>query len=296
VVLAGGDPDEAVTVRVSPADLVVGAGEAAFARVRVRPCRRHWRGQPVTHPFQVTAVPEGGGPLIANGAMLEDPVLPRWLGKAVAAVLALAVLLGVAWMTLLRPVVRSAAQNAVAVPMAAAAARAGKADQSAAAAKSAADKASGDTDALGKKLVDKGVLKKGEVPGVTDGTPPPTTRPAVPPAPFDQRLTVEVAATRTDTQSLTVPDKQTLSITDLLYENPQGDTGTVTIRIGDTVLFRKGLANFRDLTDHFVSPIVLTAGQRLVLDVQCTAQGKSAADTSCRTAMVVVGTIAGPTN
>jgi hypothetical protein len=189
--------------------------------------------------------------------------------------------------------VRSAAQNAVAAPLAAAQRQAGAADQAAGAAKAAADKASGDSSALGKKLVEKGVLKPSDVAGGNTVTPPPPPKPAVPPAPFDERLTVEVAATETDTQSLTVEAKQALSITDLLYENPQGDTGTVTIRVDDTVLFRKGLANFRDLTDHFVSPIVVKAGQQLILEVQCAAQGKAAPDASCRTALVVVGTIAG---
>jgi hypothetical protein len=295
VALAGGDPDEAVAVRVSPASLVVDPGQAAFARIRVRPTRRRWTGQPASHPFQVTALLDGGAPLTTNGTMLEDPVLPRWLGKAVAAVLVLAALGAAAWLTVLRPAVRSAAQNAVAAPMAAAQRQASAAQQSAGAAQVAADKAGGESKALGTKLVEKGVLKKDDVPN-TDATPPAPVKQATPPAPFDQRLTVEVAATKTDTSSFTVAAKQTLSITDLLYENPQGDTGTVTIRTGDTVLFRKGLANFRDLTDHFVSPIVLTAGRQLILEVECATQGKAAPDTSCRTALVLVGTIAGTTS
>jgi hypothetical protein len=294
VALAGGDPDEELSVRVTPSTLIVGPGEAAFARVRVRPARRRWTGQPVSHPFQVTAAPDGGAPLVSAANMLEDPVLPRWLGKAVAAVVVLALIAAGAWFALLRPAVRSAAQSAVAAPVAAVRAQAAKSDQSATAAKAAADKASGQTGALSKTLVEKGVLKKADVTaagGAGGATPPPPVRVAVPPAPFDQRLTVAVAATRNGTQSITVPAKQTLSITDLVYENPQGDTGTLTIRIGSRVLFSKGLANFRDLTDHFVSPIVLTPGQQLVLDVTCATQGKAAADTSCRTALIVLGAV-----
>jgi hypothetical protein len=63
----------------------------------------------------------------------------------------------------------------------------------------------------------------------------------------------------------------------------------VTIRIGDQVLFLKGLANFRDLPDHFVSPIVLTAGQKLTMDVHCTAAGKLADGPSCKIALIMVG-------
>jgi len=294
VELSGLDPDEALIVRVSPATLIVGPGEAAFARVRVRPTRRRWTGQPVSLPFQVTAVPEGGAPLTSSGSMLSDPVLPRWLGKAVAAVLVLGLIAAGAWFALLRPVVRSAAQSAVAVPVAQMQAQSKKNDQSATVAKAAADKASAETGALGTKLVEKGVLTKNDAKGIggaTAATPPPATPAAVPPAPFDQRLTVTIPVTQTGNQTITVPAKQTLSITDLVYENPQGDIGTLTIRIDDTVLFGKGLANFRDLTDHFVSPIVLTAGQKLILDVKCATQGKAAADTSCRTALIVLGTV-----
>ncbi|MEN3361654.1 MAG: hypothetical protein V7637_5636 [Mycobacteriales bacterium] len=294
VELVGQDPDEELAIRVSPATLIVGPGEAAFARIRVRPTRRRWTGQAVSHPFQVTATPEGGTPMVAAGSMLEDPVLPRWLGKAVAVVLVLGLLAAGAWFALLRPAVRSAAQSAVAAPMAQTQAQSRKADQSATAAKAAADKASGQTGALGKTLVEKGVLQKKDVTGVAGAgaaTPPPPAPVVVPPAPFDQRLTTVVAATKTGTQTITIAPKQTLSITDLVYENPQGDTGTLTIRIGDRVLFGKGLANFRDLTDHFVSPIVLTAGQTLVLDVNCATQGKAATDTSCRTALIVLGAV-----
>ena len=296
VLLAGGDPDEAVVVRLVPDDLVVGPGQAAFAKVRVKPAKRRWAGQPVTHPFTVTASPDGAPPLRADGAMLAEPVLPRWLGKAVAAVLALAVLAAAAWFGLLRPAVKSAAQDAVRAPLAAAQAaaskandEAGKAGAAAGQAKSAAEKASADTAGLGAKLVERGVLKKGEVKDVTDGTPPPA---ATPSTPFEQRLTLDTPVTKTLSRPYTVPDKLVLSITDLTYENPEGDIGTVTVRIDGDVLFLKGLANFRDDPNHYVSPIVLGPKQTLTVEVTCTAQGKSAPDATCRTALIVGGTLA----
>lgn len=292
--LSGVDPDEAVLIRVSPPRLLVGPGQAAFARVRVRPARRRWTGPSVSYPFQVAAAPDGAPPLAATGTMLADPVLPRWLGKAVALVLVLAGLAAAAWFGLLRPAVRSAAQDAVRAPLAAAQAQAGQASQAAGQAKAAADQAAAGSTALGKKLVDKGVLKKSELPAdATVAPPPPPTTPAPPPAPalpFSKRVTTTASANQDGSTPFTVPDKQVLSVTDLTYENPQGDSGTVTIRIGDQVLFLKGLANFRDLPDHFVSPIVLTAGQKLTVDLHCTAPGKLASGPSCRIALIMVGT------
>jgi hypothetical protein len=300
VELTGSDPDDEVSVKVQPAYLVVGPGEAAFARVLVKPTRRRWTGTPVSHPFQVVAVPENSPALASAGNMYETPVLPRGTGKAIATVVALGLLASGIWFGLLRPVVRSAAQDAVAAPVAQVQQQAKKADQSATAAKAQASSAKAQTDGLSTKLVQKGVLtpKDAKDAGATTTATPVPVRPATSPtvaaaasAPFDQRLTTTVAATQNGTQSITVPAKQTLSITDLVYENPQGDTGTLTIKINDTVLFSKGLANFRDLTDHFVSPIVLTPGEKLVLDVQCSTQGKAATDTSCRTALIVLGAV-----
>jgi len=295
VQLAGADPDEAVAVRVSPADLVLDPDRAAFAKVRVSPVKRRWTGQPLTHPFVVTAAREGAPPLQADGTMVEEPVLPHWLGRAVAAVLALAVLAAVAWYALLRPAVRSAAQDAVKAPMAVAAGQAQKASTAANAAnaaastaKAAADQAGADTGALGKTLVDEGVLDKKKLPPHLGqgATPPPTQPPA---APFDRRLTVAMAANNTATDTYPVPDKKVLAITDLIYQNWQGDAGTMVVRVGDRVLIQKGLANFRDDADHLVSPIVLHAGDVLTLDVRCTAVGKAAPDTTCRAAVTVDG-------
>jgi hypothetical protein len=311
--LAGTDPDEAVAVRVAPAHIVVPAGVAAFAKVQVSPTRRRWTGQPATHPFQVTATPEDGPPLAVDGTMVEQPVLPSWLGRAAAVAAALAVLALIGWFALLRPAVRSAAEDAaakeaaktVAAPMAKVQADSAKANDTAAAAQEAAAASAAGTNAMGKKLEEKGVLKPGEVPpvvlpppapGQPSPTPLPTTSPVVAPqavaGPLSQRLPLSTPKGTTKATNFPVGAKQELSLTDVFYENPQGDTGTLTVKAGTKVLFTKGLANFRDLADHFVSPIVLAPGTNLTLQVTCVQPGKTAAANQCSDALVLVGTVA----
>ncbi|MYW11801.1 hypothetical protein GT034_26115, partial [Streptomyces sp. SID2563] len=100
-------------------ELQVAPGKAEFAKLRVRPVKRMWRGTPVTHPFQVfaaTQVAEGQDPVepvLVDGSYEQEPLLPRWLPRALitAAVLVLA-LVGL-WYALLRPAVKSAAREAV---------------------------------------------------------------------------------------------------------------------------------------------------------------------------------------
>jgi hypothetical protein len=279
--------------------MVVDAGQAAFAKVRVSPTRRRWTGQPATHPFQVTASRDDGPPLVVDGTMVEQPVLPSWLGKAAALALVLAVLALAGWLALLRPAVRSAAQDAAAdsteAPMAAVRADTAKAQEDAVAAQQAAAQSAGGTSELGKKLVEKGVLKPSDVPkSVVGGKAPLVAAPAAAAsAPFSRRLTLATGANGTARTTHTVGDKQVLSLTDLFYENPQGDTGTLTVQVGDRVLFSKGLANFRDLADHFVSPLVLSPGTTLTLRVNCRQPGKTAQANQCSNALVLVGRIAG---
>lgn len=299
--VTGDDPDEAVVVSTRPERMVVAPGEAGFVRIRVRPTRRRWTGTAVTLPFRVVAARSATEAQTADGVMLQEPVLPRWLGKAVAVAAVVAALLAVAWVALLRPVVRTAAQAAVAEPVAAAAATADRAAKDAAGARTSADaagaaagqakKTAGDaaagTTAIRDKLVEKNVLDSGEVtlpPGGGTGTP---GRVVVDGTNYRQRLESIAAAGATARPRLTATGKQRLLLTDVFFENPQGDTGTVTVSIGETVLFRKSLANFRDVDDHFITPLMLRGGETLTFAVTCERPGVG--QDRCRPALLLVG-------
>ena len=86
-------------------------------------------------------------------------------------------------------------------------------------------------------------------------------------------------------ESYAVPEGQSLLVTDLILENPEGNSGTMTIGRGDTPLLEVRLDNFRDLDYHFVSPIVFGPGESLVVRASC----PDAA--SCSPALYYVGTI-----
>jgi hypothetical protein len=84
--------------------------------------------------------------------------------------------------------------------------------------------------------------------------------------PIDGRLFL----TGPGSTSFTVPAGRTLRVTDIVLQNPGGNTGTLRVRRNDQVLLEVGLENFRSQDFHFVTPITFSGDQKLVLEAQCT--------------------------
>jgi hypothetical protein len=92
----------------------------------------------------------------------------------------------------------------------------------------------------------------------------------------------------------TPPEGKSVMITDAILQNPRGDLGTLRLQRGtangNTVLTEYGLGNFRDLDAHWVQPIVLHPGERLVLSVSCQNPNDKG---SCTPAVFFTGRVVG---
>ena len=251
--LSAVDPDDLLTFVLSPPTVVAEPGTSAFAKVTVRPRKRFLRGPARTIPFQVSAEADGAAPLVADGAMMQEALVPAWLPKALMALAALALLLGIAWLTLLRPSIESAAKAGGREAGQQAGREAGRAAGGAAGAQAARQ-----------ELVDAGILPStGEPPR----QPPVTVQGAVPGSAIDGRLVGR-------RESYVVPEAKTLQVTDIILQNPNANNGTLQVRRSGTALLVVALENFRDLDYHFVAPLVFKAGDRLELDATCTNRGE----------------------
>jgi hypothetical protein len=251
--IAGADADRLVRFDIKPPGLVVEPGGAAFAKVKVRPARRFWRGQPKPRPFQVFVTPEGGGPIQLDGTLLQESILPPWFGRAVLALIAALILLVLAWFFLLRPAINSAVTDAVASPIAslrndvnsalsgAGLPTMGPAGSPAAAPTATATAAPGATPSPTPTAPSGGVI-----PGV--GTP---------------------VSGVLDVQNTSYPAPNTFYITDLVFMNPSGVSGGMAILSDTSPLIRLRLENFRDYDLHFVVPVVIQAGHQLNLSLSC---------------------------
>jgi type II secretory pathway pseudopilin PulG len=241
--LVASDQANALRFRFNPAQAVIQPGSAAFSRLTATARKRFWRGPARTHSFELLVRGQNGQrTTVLQGAMVQQAMLPGWAPAAAVAALAILAVLAAAWLGLLRPAIQSAAQQAVQQPLQQQAAAARSAQQSANAANQRAQQVAAQVSVLT---------------GAPATSPTPSGNPLGNPA--DGRLAGNAA--------FKVPDKSTLSITDLVIENPNDESGTLHLqRDGKDMLVLK-LDNFRDLDYHFITPITLSSGQQL--QTQC---------------------------
>jgi hypothetical protein len=261
VSLTASDPADSLLARVRPETLTVEAGHAAFADVRVRSARTVWRGSAVTHPFTVLVAPAGANAVTLDGSHVQLPLIPSWLPRAaLASVVLLAALLAL-WNWPVKGTINSTAEAAVAPQVAAVKAQARQAGDAAQSAKGSA--------------VDAG--KAAKKAGDLVGTPPP---PRSVELAFSERLPAATPLGQQKNVAFLVPKSDTVYLTDFVFENPQGDFGTLELTLGKETLFSLALENFRTSDFHFVSPIRAAAGETITMTVQCNEVGKPPARTT----------------
>ena len=272
--LEASDADQLLTFDVNPPGVVADPGTATFSKVRVRPRRRFWRGQPKTHPFKVALEPEYGPMIKLDGSILQEAMLPRWTLPALLLALAGIIAAIVFWLAFLQPAIKSAATAALAdagitpLPSAAGGGGGGGSGDGGSTPTPAATPSGGGTP-----------TPDGGTPTPTTGTPTPTPSGPTPPPvvagqPVDGRLAVDDSypnSTAFDGPSF---------LTDLVFANPNGRSGTLQLFRDEFVLVTLRLENFRDLDFHYVTPILVQPKQTLRLEVRCTGENASPCDPS----------------
>jgi hypothetical protein len=267
------DPEDELDFQLERNRVDLAPGRAAFIRLRARPRKRFLRGQPVRHRFQVFVTAEDAEPIKTEGTMVQRQRLPKWLLPALAALLVLLLAIVTLWFTVLRPAVKSAAREAAQEQNQEIVKAAQDAGTGADQAKKNADQA--------KQNSEQAMKAVGLTPPGDDGAgagPASTVKAANGGTPTDFRVAADAKADsnvdRFAEFPYTAPDaSKTLVITDLVLQNPRGDTGTLRLLrdSGGTksVLLEVGLANFRDLDHHWLQAWRFQPGEKIVLAVSC---------------------------
>jgi hypothetical protein len=268
--LFGGDDDGNVQVEITPRVLVLEPGTAQIAKVSVRAKKSFWRGAPKTHPYKVVVDDGLGEPRQLPATLVQDTVVPAWLIKALIALIILATILGVLWATVLKPQIEDLASNAAA-------------EKSAAVAKDAAKKEAA------------AAVKKALPAGGGPAAPAAPAAPAKPPVgsqdtidPLGRPINLRIAVTNGISISKPLDTKNIVSITDIFYENPFGDSGMFEVYKNDDLVYRTNLNNWRDYDQHRNAPLEFQPGDKLKLKVACDNKG-AAATRKCAPAVSLAG-------
>lgn len=284
VAVSASDPDLLLEFRAKPRNLVTQPGTATFVHLRTSPKKRFVKGPDRMLPFQAMLQADEAPPATVNGVMVEEQILPTWLLPAIAVAGVLAAALVALWFTVLKPQVHSIASaeaSTVAKPIAQSASAANVAAHSAAAVASSAAAVANGSPGAGAGAGGGGGAS-GSPSASASGSPKPKHSPkpsasATAPAPVAQLISVTAAPSTTFvTKSFAIPAGKILTVSDLVFENPAGDTGTMQIRIGSAPLYTFGLANFRSFEYPFAQPLVFTHAAPLTLAIECRNSGTTA--------------------
>jgi hypothetical protein len=268
--LLGTDGDSAFAYSFRPALIEAAPGSVAFAKVTVRPKSTYWRGPSIAEPYQVALrqhmngaaagpeVPAGTHPpeVNADGAILRDALLPAWIWKAVAGMVALTAVLALLWFALVKPQIAAATQSAVkkqVTPISMALNHVSSTVPS-----SAGPPTSSTSRSSGARPAST----------VTPTSSPTGGQVTTAGSPVNTSLTV---SGNNSTVSYAVPKGKALEVTDILLQNSAGASGDVYLQDSGKVLMSWALADFRDLDYHWITPVYFRPDSKLQLTVKdCT--------------------------
>ncbi|MFF4084938.1 hydrolytic protein [Streptomyces sp. NPDC001777] len=274
VVFTGTQDGEELRLAFSPDQRRLEPGESAEVGLRVRAQKLIWFGTPATWPFEVEIAEKTEGesedeqphrPETLSGEFAQIPILPRWLLTVLAALLALLL----AWFALVRPAVKSTAEQAV--TDAAEKERRGGGQQGGASSGGSGDASGGQGQDGNQKP------RPGRSSGGSGGSG--STSGGGGDQQMSETIDVQVGAGGTKKKPYQVPEGKVFGVTDLVVANFQGDEGVLTITFGNRKITTIALETFRNQDYHWVTPIEVPENETVTASVTCNKPGTPATGT-----------------
>ncbi|MGW2180210.1 COG1470 family protein [Streptomyces sp. NPDC001732] len=276
VALTGTQDGEELRLAFSPGHRRLEPGESAEVGLRVRARKPIWFGRPATWPFEVEAAEKTDRetedeqprqPETLSGEFAQLPILPRWLLIVLAALLALLL----AWFALVRPAVRSTAEQAA--TKAAEKERPNNGQQGGAS-------SGGSDDASGGQGQDGDQKPRpGRSPGGSGGSGSTTGTGGDGHQQMSETIDVQTGAGGRKKKTYQVPEGKVFGVTDLVVANFQGDEGVLTITFGNRKITTIALETFRNQDYHWVTPIEIPENATVTASVTCNKPGTPATGT-----------------
>jgi hypothetical protein len=259
------DPTGRVDGDFDPPAVGVEPGASSLVRLKLHANRLQWQRRSRTVQFTIDADQPGCPTASAPVTFVQASMVPERLFGRLLALLAAAAILGLVWGALVKPAIRTAADDAVSKQLPA---------------------AMSSTSVV--------TVAPVVVPNNSNNSVPVTTVAAPPVAAvnqgtlFSRMLAPAAPAGQTTSVTVDVPAGSTFELTDFALQNPDRDAGLAVLMIGTTPIYRVSLTDvLGDKRASFVSPIEVPGGSTLVFEVNCS--GANDASGTCTTAMLVSG-------
>ena len=258
------DPTGRVDGDFDPPAAGVEPGASSLIRLKVHANRLQWERRSRTVQFTIDADQPGAPTATAPVTFVQASMVPeRLFARLVATAVVVAALAGV-WFGIVKPAVRTAADDAVAKQLPAA-------------------------------ISSTSVVNTPVVPNPNPNDSVPVTTVAATPQPvvdegvlFSKLLAPPTPAGQTASLTIDVPAGTTFRLTDFALQNPNQDEGVAVLLNGTNELYRRPLKSVNgDKRVSWVSPIEVTGGTSLVFQVTCSGGGDLSGN--CTTTMLVSG-------
>jgi hypothetical protein len=241
--------DELVDIELAAPLVNVDPGKTAKIEMKLHPRARFWSGQPQEHAFVVRVAGSDHQIHELEGVYEQGPRVRPWVAPALAGMLG-ALLIGIiAWFALLKPAVESIADDRAALAL----------EEQQAAFDDTVDE------------LEDAAERARQLPYGT---------------PADLRLNAEASPGGSANESFTVASDRILSVTDVVFQNPDGAVGRVALLRSGEVLLESELANFRDLDMHLVAPFQFEGSDTVEIQLTCETPGPGQAMCTVGTSII----------
>ncbi len=244
-----------------PPAVGVPPGSASLVRLKLTAKRSFFRRAERQLDFEVEATEQDHAPATGRATLIQPPTIPAGTLLRALALLALVAAAVVAWSAIVRPAIEDAAADAV-------------------------DERIADLDTAPATTVTAPVTSE----PVEPETAPEIVSETDIGDPISYRIAVDVGINQNRSESIAVPPDSRFLLSDVVFQNTNGDIGTAQLLRNGDLLYEidLGAMNSANEFQPRITPIPFEPNDNLVLAVDCLAAGQTSG-TGCEIAVLLGG-------
>ncbi len=256
------DPSDRVDGSFDPPAVGVAPGSASLVRLKLTAQRSFFRRSERQLDFEIEATEQDHAPAGGHATLIQPPTIPAGTLFKALAVVALLLAIVASWFSVVRPAIDDAAADAV------------------------------------DERVDELAADGDEPTTATAPISAATSTPETPEVivetddgePVSYRISVDVGINQDRSDSISIPPDSQYLLTDVVFQNTNGDIGTAQLLRNGDILYEidLGAMNSANEFQPRVTPIPFGPNDNVVLAVSCLAAGRTSG-TGCEIAVLLGG-------